>query len=148
MSLRSHHLHHHIRRPSRPIKTGSILDRSNPGMILFSLILSAAATQVANAGTEEAESVLAKMESIARGLRDDLEIAHSARCDPVILTECASQNYNDCSSKFPQPQCGLEFDEKSPPSECSCGSECDRIYSSSCACISHAGFCTCFHTTY
>ena len=106
------------------------LERPNLGMISFSLILSAVAMQAANAGLEEAESVLAKMESIARGVRDDLEIAHSARCDPVILTECASQNYNDCSSKFPQPQCGLEFDEKSPPSECSCGSECDRIYSS------------------
>jgi hypothetical protein len=116
--------------PSRRIALERPGETTSLGMILFSLFLFAEAMQAANAGSDEAESVLAKMESIARGVRDDLEIAHSARCDPVILTECASQNYNDCSSKFPQPQCGLEFDEKSPPSECSCGSECDRIYSS------------------
>ena len=92
------------------------------------LSVSAAAVQLVNAGSEEAESVLEKMESVARGLRDELEKAYAARCDAATLMECEHQNYNDCSSRFPLLQCGLKFDDKSPPSECSCGSECAKLF--------------------
>jgi hypothetical protein len=91
------------------------------------LIISLAATlqfRAAIAGSwEEVESVLEKMESVARGLRDELEEAYAARCDAATLESCAKSNYHDCASMFPNPQCGLKFDDKNPHSLCQCGRE-------------------------
>lgn len=92
--------------------------------MIFSIILSAAAMQLAIAGSEEAESILKKMESIARGLRDELESAYTARCETETLTECRRQNFNDCSSMFPDPVCRLNYwKAQIPPPACECGSE-------------------------
>jgi hypothetical protein len=98
----------------------------------FSLLIISSATtlqfRAAIAGWEEVESMLEKMESVARGLRDELEKAYSARCDVATLTECAKSNYHDCASMFPNPQCGLTFDDKNPHSLCQCGRECAKLF--------------------
>lgn len=97
-------------------------------MKLFSsLVCSLAGTlqlRTVNAGWEEVESVLAKMESVTRQLRDELESAYASRCDPDTIKGCAKTNYHDCASKFPDPICGLVNDNKDPSQTvCQCGCE-------------------------
>jgi len=68
----------------------------------------------ANAASAEKEnevkSILQRMEPDALAFRDELERVHSARCETKTLTECAKNNFNDCSSSFPTASC-MKADE-------------------------------------
>jgi len=74
----------------------------------------------ADAGLDEAivRSILGDMEDEVKKFRDEIERAFMLRCDSDTLSDCGSNNYNDCSSAFPNPTCS-----KISTSDCGCGCE-------------------------
>lgn len=66
--------------------------------------------------------------TVAKDLRDEIELVYKERCDYGTLSDCDRNNYNDCSSEFPNPQCFDEENFNLTSSECECGSECLRQY--------------------
>lgn len=86
----------------------------------------------------EVESILKRMESDVLAFRDEIERVYSARCETQTLTDCAYNNFNDCSSTFPNQQC-LKADELII-SACGDGITCNgefRAKTSRCAIILH-----------
>ena len=59
---------------------------------------------------DEVKSILRRMESDVLAFRDELDCVYSARCETKTLTECTKNNFNDCSSTFPNQQC-MKADE-------------------------------------
>ena len=49
--------------------------------------------------------ILQQMESDVLAFRDEMERVYAARCDTSTLTECSRNNFNDCSSTYPNQQC-------------------------------------------
>ncbi len=56
-------------------------------------------------------------EKVAKALRDEIEVVYLDRCAESTLNDCGKTNYNERSSKFPNPTC---FNINST-SECGCG---------------------------
>ena len=71
----------------------------------------------------EVKAILEQMESDVLAFRDEMERVYSARCDPSMLRECSRNNYNDCSSVYPNQWC-MEADELVLPT-CGDGSTCN-----------------------
>ncbi|KAL3768132.1 hypothetical protein ACHAWU_002690 [Discostella pseudostelligera] len=59
--------------------------------------------------------------TVAKDLRDEIELVYKERCDYGTLSDCDRNNYNDCSSEFPNPQCFDEENFNLTSSECECG---------------------------
>ncbi|KAL7442600.1 hypothetical protein ACHAXH_006708 [Discostella pseudostelligera] len=80
----------------------------------------------ADAGLDEAivRSILGHFEDEAKMVRDEIERAYMLRCDSDTLSDCGSNNYNDCSSAFPNPTCS-----KISTSDCGCGLNIDTTIS-------------------
>ncbi len=87
---------------------------------LFSTVLSSLALllfvspsrQFATAQTleqkmDDVESILIKMEDEAKAFRYEMERVYRSRCDSQTLNECFRNNYNDCTSTFPNQQCAF-----------------------------------------
>lgn len=74
----------------------------------------------ADAGSDdEARSILRDMEVVAKNIRDEIERVYTKRCYSDTLQNCGSNNYNDCSSEFPNPT-----GSKVSIDKCKCGCEC------------------------
>jgi hypothetical protein len=56
------------------------------------------------------QDILEKMKNDVLLFRDEVERVYSSRCDASTLENCAYNNYNSCSSTFPQQQC-MKADE-------------------------------------
>ncbi len=54
------------------------------------------------------KSVLKKMESDVLALRDEIERVYQYRCNLSTLDSCGNNNYNDCTSKYPNEECAVE----------------------------------------
>ena len=76
----------------------------------------------------EVESILNRMVSDALLFRDEIIRAYRLRCETETLTECARNNYNDCSSTFPNQQCMKK--EELVVSACGDGESCNGEYNS------------------
>ncbi len=97
------------------------------------LFAASSSRQFANAQTreqvDEAEGILLEMEDEVKALRDKLEEVYTKRCDIETYSSCDRNNYNDCSSAFPnqkctfiKPQCG------DSPTRCDGEGGCDIDY--------------------
>ena len=53
----------------------------------------------------EVESILEGMQDEVKAFRDEIERVYKSRCDSQTLMECINNNYNDCSSTFPDQKC-------------------------------------------
>ena len=71
----------------------------------------------------EVKSILTGMEYEVKAFRDEIERVYKSRCDSQTLTECINNNYNDCSSTFPNQKC-VKRDEF-VMSDCGDGNSCN-----------------------
>ncbi len=60
----------------------------------------------------EFKAVLERMESDVLALRDEIERVYQYRCDLSTLDECGYNNYNDCTSAYPNEECVVEDEFK------------------------------------
>lgn len=58
----------------------------------------------------EFKAVLERMESDVLALRDEIERVYQYRCDLSTLDDCGYNNYNDCSSTYPNEECIVQND--------------------------------------
>lgn len=82
----------------------------------------------------EVESILNRMVSDALLFRDEIIRAYRLRCETETLTECARNNYNDCSSTFPNQQCMKK--EELVVSACGDGESCNALWDKSVSTVS------------
>ena len=73
--------------------------------------------QPAAASQADMEGLLTLMETNMRELVVETEQLQSRRCDLAVVSEssCGGQNYHDCGSKLPAPECNEGDHPTSPP---------------------------------
>mmetsp|Transcript_17970 Transcript_17970/g.32529 ORF Transcript_17970/g.32529 Transcript_17970/m.32529 type:complete len:631 (-) Transcript_17970:1364-3256(-) len=74
----------------------------------------------------EVKLIMQRMEYDVLAFRDEMERAYTARCDTPTLTECSENNFNDCSSTYPNQQC-MKADEL-VVSSCGDGESCNGLW--------------------
>mmetsp|Transcript_9291 Transcript_9291/g.20093 ORF Transcript_9291/g.20093 Transcript_9291/m.20093 type:complete len:668 (-) Transcript_9291:4-2007(-) len=97
---------------------------------LLPLTVSATTSLLADAMSFEKENqvkmILQDMEASVLAFRDELERLAASRCDTATLLQCSNNNYNDCSSTYPNQQC-MAADEL-VVSACGDGETCNAIW--------------------
>ena len=69
------------------------------------VVLLAALFAAGRAGVPELETLMGQLEDKVSELATSVEDAQFRRCDPAAMEACAEQNYHDCGTKLPNPQC-------------------------------------------
>ena len=89
----------------------SSLHVSRDGSIHFAHAAERLEASASGLGKEaQFQDILEKMKNDVLLFRDEVERVYSSRCDASTLENCAYNNYNSCSSTFPQQQC-MKADE-------------------------------------
>jgi Mg-chelatase subunit ChlD len=75
---------------------------------------------------DEVKLILQSMEEDVLRFRDEIERAYGSRCESDTLNQCARNNYNDCSSVYPNQEC-MSGEDGLVISACGDGTRCNGL---------------------